>query len=409
MNCPNIRFKNEFGNDFSRWEKSCLGDRFKFSSGKGLSKNDVSESGKRLCLLYGELFSKSAVVSDDEFSLTNVYFKNEKLSDGGEVLIPNSDVTPTGLATASCILKKGVILGGGVNILTPNKTTDGIFVAYMLRRFPQKMLRIVTGTTVRHLHNSELAKLEYLFPCLEEQQKIASFFSTLDQKIEINERRLKLLEKQKRSLLEKVFNQEFQLSNCKLHKPWTVKRLGRLATIKDSARVPKCDWTNRGVPYIRAKDFNDEFKSVELYLSYEKYDEYKLKTGAPTAGDLIFVTGGNIGLSYYKSDATPVYVQGGAVLTVKTSDSDDLQGHFLHYYFQTNKARKYIQNTSVGGTIKHFTVSPSSAMPVPVPSIEEQNKIADFFALIDQRINLQCNRIALLTKLKSAFMQQMFV
>ena len=272
MNCPNIRFKNEFGNDFSRWEKSCLGDRFKFSSGKGLSKNDVSESGKRLCLLYGELFSKSAVVSDDEFSLTNVYFKNEKLSDGGEVLIPNSDVTPTGLATASCILKKGVILGGGVNILTPNKTTDGIFVAYMLRRFPQKMLRIVTGTTVRHLHNSELAKLEYLFPCLEEQQKIASFFSTLDEKIQCTEKALNLTSKIFAYFLNRYIVDATQSNSCLFEE---------IASISSASRVHKKEWLNDGVPFFRSSDVVSKFKNQENSLgkAYISPELYKKLTG----------------------------------------------------------------------------------------------------------------------------------
>lgn len=404
MNCPNIRFKNEFGNDFSRWEKSCLGDRFKFSSGKGLSKNDVSESGKRLCLLYGELFSKSAVVSDDEFSLTNVYFKNEKLSDGGEVLIPNSDVTPTGLATASCILKKGVILGGGVNILTPNKTTDGIFVAYMLRRFPQKMLRIVTGTTVRHLHNSELAKLEYLFPCLEEQQKIASFFSTLDEKIQCTEKALNLTSKIFAYFLNRYIVDATQSNSCLFEE---------IASISSASRVHKKEWLNDGVPFFRSSDVVSKFKNQEnslgkAYISPELYKKLTKKSGELKKGDILVTGGGSVGIPYLIESDDPIYTKDADLLWIKPK-SECINSKFLYYYIASKAFRSELNKISHQGTISHLTISQLKKFLIPTPAISEQKRIVNNLDLFSLKLNILRKKLVLLESLKKGFMQQMFV
>lgn len=52
------------------------------------------------------------------------------------------------------------------------------------------------------------------------------------------------------------------------------------------------------------------------------------KTGAPQKDDVLFTSGGKVGVVYHKKDESPVYVQGGAVLYVKTSTSNLLDGSF---------------------------------------------------------------------------------
>ncbi len=189
---------------------------------------------------------------------------------------------------------------------------------------------------------------------------------------------------------------------------WTECELGSLAEIKDGARVPNSDWQTDGVPYIRARDFNDCLASVELFLSPEKFKELKQRTGAPEQGDVIFVTGGNMGLAFYKEDDAPIYVQGGAVLTVKTSRAKDLSGKYLYFVFQTDSAQEYIKKAAVGGTIKHFTVAPSSRMPIVLPVMEEQWEIAEFFSVLDGKISLIGNKLAEFEKLKKGVMQKIF-
>lgn len=257
----------------------------------------------------------------------------------------------------------------------------------------------VKSGTQPNLSKGTIEKTKIFIPSVDEQQKIADFFFAMDKKIALAERKNLKLNELKECLLNQIISTQDR----------PMVELGSLANIKDGARVPNEYWKSEGVPYIRAKDLNDGMANVELYLTHEKYEEYRSKTGAPVSGDLIFVTGGNIGLSMFKSDNSPLYVQGGAILTVKTSESKLLDGKFLHYYLQTNACKRYIETHSVGGTIKHFTVAPSLKLPIPLIPIDEQIKIASFFSKLDEKISFSKAKLDMLRRLKQALLQQMFV
>ena len=76
---------------------------------------------------------------------------------------------------------------------------------------------------------------------------------------------------------------------------WELRKLRELAEIKDSARIPNAEWSDFGVPYIRASDITNKDASGVLFISNERYEFYKNKTGAPAKGDVLFNGGGEIG------------------------------------------------------------------------------------------------------------------
>lgn len=78
---------------------------------------------------------------------------------------------------------------------------------------------------------------------------------------------------------------------------WEQRKLGEIVEIKDSARIPNNEWSDIGVPYIRASDISSENLKGTLFISSERYEFYKNKTGAPMRGDVLFNGGGEIGKS----------------------------------------------------------------------------------------------------------------
>ncbi|WQR77535.1 restriction endonuclease subunit S [Helicobacter pylori] len=165
------------------WQRVRLGDVATFLKGKGLSKSQVSPNAKHECILYGELFTHYDRVVTNIKSFTNIY-DNPMLSLNNDVLMPSSDVTPNGLATASCILKKGVILGGDILIIRPNSNLlNGCFLAYCIVYDKNQVLSKVVGSTVYHLYAKDLKDFEILLPPLNEQIAIANILSALDHEI----------------------------------------------------------------------------------------------------------------------------------------------------------------------------------------------------------------------------------
>lgn len=199
-----IRFKDENGGPYPDWLEMRLDQLVKFYRGNSLSKSDMNNSGRFKCVHYGELFTEYSEVIGDIKSRTNL--DTGSLSKVGDLLMPTSDVTPQGLATASSIHEDNVMLGGDINILRPNDDIDSIFLSYLINLQKKKIMRLVTGTTIRHVYSKDLAKMIYKIPPrIGEQGKIAAFLIVLDDRITAEETKLASAKKFKKGLLQRMF------------------------------------------------------------------------------------------------------------------------------------------------------------------------------------------------------------
>ncbi|WP_194768127.1 restriction endonuclease subunit S [Tamlana sp. I1] len=200
-----LRFKDDNGNAFPDWQKNKLGKSVKFLKGKGLPKSEIVCDGQYKCIHYGELFTKYNELIDNIISRTN---DNDKtiLSKVNDVLMPTSDVTPNGLATASCIKESDVILGGDVLIIRQDiKKIEGVYLAHYIKHFRNDVMKLVSGSTVYHLYGSDMKNLQVLIPCLDEQIKIANFLTDLDKKIEAVTTKIEKAQTFKKGLLQQMF------------------------------------------------------------------------------------------------------------------------------------------------------------------------------------------------------------
>ena len=155
-NIPKFRFP-EFKNDME-WKKESLKKLFNFLRGSVFSKVDIIENGMNKCIHYGELFTTYKEKISIIKSYTNI--TTGQFSKKGDILMPSSDVTPEGLATASAIFEDDIILGGDINILRPKKEINSLFVSYFLNSNKKEIMKLVTGTTVKHIYNKDIANLE---------------------------------------------------------------------------------------------------------------------------------------------------------------------------------------------------------------------------------------------------------
>ena len=123
---PKLRFK-EFTDD---WTFQKLEDTTSFLKGKGVSKDDIADEGKTECIRYGELYTTYGELIKDVKSKTNLDIGNLLLSKINDVIIPSSGETNTDIATASCVQKADVALGGDLTILRTKN--NGVFLSYYL-------------------------------------------------------------------------------------------------------------------------------------------------------------------------------------------------------------------------------------------------------------------------------------
>ncbi|MGO5472986.1 restriction endonuclease subunit S [Streptococcus hyointestinalis] len=181
---PEIRFSG-FTDD---WEQRKLGELVTFSKGSGYSKGDLLKEGTPI-ILYGRLYTKYETVISNVDTFVEPKGKSV-FSKGGEVIVPGSGETAEDISIASVVEESGVLLGGDLNIITPPKEINSAFLAISISNGkPHKdMAKMAQGKSVVHLHNSDLAKIDFPFPIYEEQCRISNQFAELDNLITLHHR-----------------------------------------------------------------------------------------------------------------------------------------------------------------------------------------------------------------------------
>jgi type I restriction enzyme S subunit len=191
------------------WDEVRLGDVATFHKGKGISKKDISDDGVE-CIRYGELYTKYSERIISIISKTNLSKDTLFLSQKNDILIPASGETAIDLATASCILKDNIGLGGDINVIRTNQ--DGTFLSYYLNTISKfNIASLAQGVSVIHLYSSQLKTLKIKLPLLKEQQKIAQILTTADKEIELLNNELEVLKEQKRGLMQRLLTGEVRV------------------------------------------------------------------------------------------------------------------------------------------------------------------------------------------------------
>ena len=199
---PKVRFP-EFENN-GKWVEDTLDNLATFSKGKGISKSDIVKNGKIPCIRYGEVYTQYNETIDEVVSYTNLNPSDLVLSDANDVIIPASGETQIDIATASCVLKKGIALGGDLNIIKSD--INGVFLAYYLNSAKKyDIAQVAQGISVVHLYSSQLKTLIVKIPSPQEQQKIASCLSAVDKLITTQEDKIEELKQHKKGLVQGLF------------------------------------------------------------------------------------------------------------------------------------------------------------------------------------------------------------
>ncbi len=199
---PKYRFP-EFVKD-EVWVEKTLDEVATFLKGKGISKADIVENGSLPCIRYGELYTHYKETIGIIKSYTNLSADDLVLSQANDVIIPASGETQIDIATASCVLEKGIALGGDLNII--RSKINGVFLSYYLNNVKRMdIAQLAQGISVVHLYPNQLKTLMINIPKPKEQEKIASCLSSLDDLFTAQMEKIEQLKLHKKGLMQGLF------------------------------------------------------------------------------------------------------------------------------------------------------------------------------------------------------------
>lgn len=267
------------------------------------------------------------------------------------------------------------------------------------------ILKLAGTSTIPDLNHGDFYKITLNIPTLPEQQKIASFLSAVDEKIQQLSRKKELLEQYKKGVMQQLFSEKlrFKDENGKDYPDWEEKKLGDV-----------CEIIGGGTPDTNISEYwggeiqwftPTEIKSDFVYNSLRTITELGLQKSSAKKlpiGTILLTTRATIGeVSISQKECSTN--QGFQSLIVKEGNNNI----FIFNWIKRNK-HELIARAN-GSTFTEISKSAIEKISLNVPCLPEQQKIAIFLSSIDKKIDGVNQQLAQTQTFKKGLLQQMFV
>ncbi|HKM93370.1 MAG TPA: restriction endonuclease subunit S [Prolixibacteraceae bacterium] len=432
INIPKLRFP-EFSGE---WETKTLINLSEngFSNG---AFNDPKKVGSGYLLINVKDMYVDGTINPDNLTRValdeNEFLKNRV--EFGDLFFTRSSLVKEGIAYSNVNLNRidDLTFDGHLIRMRPNqKTTSPIYLYYCFSTNTARLQFIRRGktTTMTTIGQEDIATVEISIPTLPEQQKIATFLTAVDEKLQALKQKKTLLEQYKKGVMQRIFNQSLNLDsqNSLNHD---------LSDLPDDHDFEKQENQKSGQSsesqksrfrQLRFKDENgNEFPKWEKKKLGEVFStiatkKYQIKSsGFNSFGKYKIVDQGQELIAGY-SDKTenvfkdfPVIVFGDHTTIVKYINFEFIVGadgtKLLKNKNQDNLKYLYynlcFNNVEQQGYKRHFTML--SEILIQLPSLQEQTRIANFLTAIDEKINHTETQIQQTQEYKKGLLQKMFV
>jgi len=370
--------------------------------------------------LYGRLYTNYSEVVSDVDTYTSNLLEGSAVSNADEVVLPDSGETAEDIARASWINKKGIILGGGLLIIHPDKyLINSGFLSYSLSYGSnhKKLSSYAQGKSIVHIHSNDLKKLYIFYPSrFNEQSKIFNILNYLENLITLQQRKLDQLKQLKTAMLQQLFvNKNYKqpiLRFKNFNGNWEKRKFSELATIR------------RGLTY-KPKDVRECGKNSKRVLRSSNINENSFVI----YNDDVFVDKSSINIAYvHNNDILITAANGSSKLVGKHAlihdipDNSAVHGGFMLLASSNNPEfinalmsspwySRFVNNYVIGGNgaIGNLKKDDLDSQIIYTPIKNEIKKIGHFFNRLDNLIALQQNKLTQLTTLKKYLLQKLFI
>lgn len=371
--------KLRFSGFTDEWNEVTLNDVATFSKGKGISKNDISNYGIE-CVRYGELYTKYNEMIYNIESKTDLDKNELKLSEKNDILIPCSGETAIDLATASCIQKDQVAIGGDITVIKTNQYAP--FITYYLNQKKTEIAKYAQGVSIVHLYPKDFKVMNIRIPSINEQKMIIRLLEEITKKEQLLESKYQQYQEFKKYLMQQIFTQKLRFN---FDDEWKQYKLKDVLTVKSSSiSINQLEENTGDYPLYGASGFLKNIDFCEMDVDYIS----------------IVKDGSGVGnLSFHEKNSS----------IVNTSQyllpKKNFNINFLYYLLQTINLMKYVN----GSSIPHIYFKDYCIEKINIPSLDEQEKIGKLFVDVDITMENLNKNINATQEFKKGLLQQMFI
>ena len=271
------------------------------------------------------------------------------------------------------------------------------------------------GSDQPFISTTDLYKHKLCIPLKEEQTKIASFLSAVDEKINQLTQKHELLSQYKQGMMQKLFSQQlrFKADDGSEFGEWEEVRLGNLVDLTSGFAFKSDFFSEDGNKLITPKNFTTTGKANFTDTNTKWTTEISDKKYICRPNDLLVLLTDLTQSCELLGKPILLSQDDGNVLLnqriVKIIPNRKLEKPFLLYLLLTDDFHELIVSTASGTTVKHSSNKVLQSFHFYLPCLEEQTKIANFLSAIDQKIEVVAHQIEQAKTWKKGLLQQMFV
>lgn len=398
------------------WEQRKLGDLGHTYGGlSGKSKQDFGHGDARF-VTYMNVFSNP--IGDpcmvDSIEIDDRQSRVRK----GDVLFTTSSETPDEVGM-SCVWRsdsENLYLNSFCFGYRPTTKINSNFLASLLRSpsVREKIIFLAQGISRYNISKNKVMEISIPLPSEEEQSQIGDFFTQLDKSITLHQRKLNRFQKIRTTFLQKMFPKNGETKPAirltGFNADWEQEKLQNFAVRITRKNIKKQN--NRPLTISAQHGLVDQTVYFNNRVAAQDVSNYYLIKKGEFAYNRSTSKDAPVGavrrlVDYEEGVLSTLY------LVFSITDPQHVDPNYLSYFFETTGWHSWILERAAEGARNHGLLNVSSqdflSLPVMLPfSLEEQQKIGEFFQKIDDCIILLERQADLLKQIKSSLLLNMF-
>ena len=265
---------------------------------------------------------------------------------------------------------------GFKNFVCDESKIHNIYLYYWLKNNVKTIEGFASGSTFKEISASKIANVEIELPSLKMQKKISKILSSLDKKIELNNKINNNLQELILTLYKKFIEdnseaEEVTLEDC-------VKKIGTGADAIQ--RAPIVDY-DTGIRCIRVGDMTNNRKCYEwgfAKMTDKDFNNYKLDIG-----DIVITRTAVNGLSYLIEDSMNIVCNNGLIRLKVNEKYNPL---YIYLTMKTKDFYNYIHRIDSETSVRpNMKVDYLTSYKIKKISLEKQNQFCDMIKSMRQR------------------------
>ena len=406
---PEIRFK-EFTN---AWEQRKFGDCVLIQRGGSPRpiENYITKGEEGInWVKIGDVSADSRYITCTKEKIIPEGEKFSRRVQIGDLILSNSMSfgRPYIMAVDGCIHDGWLLIRDNNNLFYQEYLLQLLSSNYMYSQYRS----LASGGVVNNLNSDLVQSITALIPNKEEQSKLGAFFRNLDNLIALHQRKCDKLKNVKKSLLEKMFPAEGkdvpEIRFKEFTDAWEQRKLGDMgSTFTGLSGKTKEDFGHGDAKFIT---YMNVFSNPIADLQMTETVEIDSKQNCVKAGDVFFTTSSEtpeeVGMSCVMPENAENTYLNSFCFGYRPTEKFDL--NYIAYVLRSKSFRKEMKFLAQG--ISRYNISKSKVMEVaiPVPSLDEQRKVGQYFSNLDNLITLHQRKCEKLKNIKKALLEKMF-